>query len=394
MVFPNEVINIIENLESHGYFAWAVGGCVRDMLIARTPKDYDIATNCPPVIVCALFPKCVITGAAYGTVTVITPTMPVEVTSFRQESDYHDSRHPKTVIHIDDIKTDLSRRDFTINAMAWNPHQGVFDPFCGKKDLENRLVRTVGDAQLRFEEDALRILRCLRFSSELDFDIHPLTLDAVQRLAPNLSKISTERIIKELCLLITGARPELLNILINAGGLAHCGFNRLINENLLALIPASKSLRLAAVMWLSLESFSLSKARRVLRGMRLDNKTINNVLNLLFALSRPLPKDKISLKHEFSILPPEQWKGLLSLRSVLLGEDTSDVSKLLQQVKDQPWNRSMLAVSGNDILRLGIEGEKVGAILTALVGEVIKSPDVNNKDLLLAIASKYVENNN
>ncbi|MDD3693149.1 MAG: hypothetical protein PHX02_04515 [Oscillospiraceae bacterium] len=391
MVFPNEVINIIKKLESYGYIAWAVGGCVRDTLIARIPKDYDIASNCPPASVCKLFPKCVVTGAAYGTVTVITPTMPVEVTAFRLESDYYDNRHPKTVIHIDDLKTDLSRRDFTINAIAWHPHRGIFDPFGGKIDLENRLVRTVGDAQLRFGEDALRILRCLRFSSELDFDIHPSTLDAVRSLAPNLSKISIERIIKELCVLITGARPELLKILIDAGGLAHCGLNRLNNANLLALIPASLPLRLAGLIWLSLENFSLTEARRVLRGMRLDNKTINNVIRLLIALCRPLPKDKVLLKHEFNILPPEQWKGLLSLRSVLLDEDTSDVSRLLQQVKDQPWNRTMLAVSGNDILRLGVKDKKIGAVLTTLVDEVIKNPSLNNQDILLNIASKYVK---
>lgn len=387
MDFPKEIINIIRKIESAGYMAWAVGGCVRDSLLGRKPKDYDVASSCPPVTVCALFPRCVKTGAAYGTVTVLTPSMPVEVTVLRQESDYGDNRHPENIKHIDDIKTDLSRRDFTINAMAWHPRRGLSDPFDGQTDLNNRIIRAVGDANLRFGEDALRIMRCLRFSSELNFDIHPSTLEAAIRLAPSLSNISVERITGELCRLITGERPELLKTLIDAGGLAHCGLSDLQDASKLALLPPVKEVRLCGLMRLCRSGLP---AGQILRGLRLDNKTIHNVCALLDALDRPLPQDAVSLKRAFSLLPPEHWEGHMFLRSVLFNENTSHVLKLAEKIKKQPWNRSMLAVSGNDIKKLKISGRQIGDILSFLLEQVIVNPQLNTKRRLIEIAKEHI----
>ena len=386
MVLPGDVISTIERLEAAGYEAWAVGGCVRDSLIGRAPKDYDIASLCPPAIVRALFPRCVKTGEAYGTVTVLTPSMPIEVTIFRLESGYRDNRHPQSVSPASDIEIDLSRRDFTINAMAWHPKRGLCDPFGGQGDLESGIVRAVGDPYVRFSEDALRILRCLRFASQLDFDIDSNTLEAVKKLAPSLESISVERITAELNRLLTGERPELAAILIESGGLAHCGIRQINNPSLLRKIPSSLPLRLAALLWLGLDDLSNTNIQSFLRRLRMDHHTIHSVGSLLSLMRNPLPTDAVALKWAFSILPPDRWEGLLAMRSVLTGEDTDKVSYLLKEVSRQPWNRAMLAISGDDLLKLGYNGRQVGRVLSLILEQVLYDPELNTKERLLKIA--------
>ncbi|MDD2362969.1 MAG: hypothetical protein PHH84_08470, partial [Oscillospiraceae bacterium] len=280
MILPNDVMNIIETIESAGYEAWAVGGCVRDSLLGLDPKDYDIATSCPFAVISTLFPRTVKTGEAYGTITVLTPSIPVEVTVFRLESDYIDARHPKKVLPAHDIETDLSRRDFTINAMAWHPKRGLCDPFGGKADLKRRMIRAVGDPDIRFKEDALRILRCLRFASELDFDIESNTQESVQNLAPTLKSISAERISAELRRLLAGVRPQLCALAIKYGGLADYGLEHIKQPQLLCRIPNSATLRLAGLLWLCMDDRSASKIQSILRTMRMDNLTIHRVKSL------------------------------------------------------------------------------------------------------------------
>ena len=208
IVLPNKVILIIENLRMHGFEAYAVGGCVRDSILAITPKDWDITTSARPEQIKRLFPRTVDTGIEHGTVTVLLGRESFEVTTYRVDGAYEDGRHPKEVRFTRRLEEDLKRRDFTINAMAYNDEVRLVDAFGGMQDLNRHLIRCVGDARERFSEDALRMLRAVRFSAQLDFPIEPATAEAIRQLAPTLSVISAERIQAELVKLLTSDHPE------------------------------------------------------------------------------------------------------------------------------------------------------------------------------------------
>ena len=205
---PKKVLFIINNLQLAGYDAFAVGGCVRDSILARKPQDWDITTSAKPEAIKEIFRRTVDTGIEHGTVTVMIGKDSYEVTTYRIDGAYEDSRHPKEVRFTNCLEEDLRRRDFTINAMAYNDDVRLVDVFGGMQDLNHHLIRCVGDPRERFSEDALRILRAVRFSAQLDFPIEPDTAKAVKELAPNLKNISAERIQTELVKLLTSPHPE------------------------------------------------------------------------------------------------------------------------------------------------------------------------------------------
>lgn len=205
---PKKVLFIINNLQLAGYDAFAVGGCVRDSILARKPQDWDITTSAKPEAIKEIFRRTVDTGIEHGTVTVMIGKDSYEVTTYRIDGAYEDSRHPKEVHFTNCLEEDLRRRDFTINAMAYNDDVRLVDVFGGMQDLNHHLIRCVGDPRERFSEDALRILRAVRFSAQLDFPIEPDTAKAVKELAPNLKNISAERIQTELVKLLTSPHPE------------------------------------------------------------------------------------------------------------------------------------------------------------------------------------------
>ena len=205
---PKKVLFIINNLQLAGYDAFAVGGCVRDSILARKPQDWDITTSAKPEAIKEIFRRTVDTGIEHGTVTVMIGKDSYEVTTYRIDGAYEDSRHPKEVRFTNCLEEDLRRRDFTINAMAYNDDVRLVDVFGGMQDLNHHLIRCVGDSRERFSEDALRILRAVRFSAQLDFPIEPDTAKAVKELAPNLKNISAERIQTELVKLLTSPHPE------------------------------------------------------------------------------------------------------------------------------------------------------------------------------------------
>ena len=205
---PKKVLFIINNLQLAGYDAFAVGGCVRDSILARKPQDWDITTSAKPEAIKEIFRRTVDTGIEHGTVTVMIGKDSYEVTTYRIDGAYEDSRHPKEVRFTNCLEEDLRRRDFTINAMAYNDDVRLVDVFGGMQDLNHHLIRCVGDPRERFSEVALRILRAVRFSAQLDFPIEPDTAKAVKELAPNLKNISAERIQTELVKLLTSPHPE------------------------------------------------------------------------------------------------------------------------------------------------------------------------------------------
>ena len=218
-IIPSDVLWIIDMLENRGYEAYAVGGCVRDCIMGEMPKDWDITTSAKPMEVKSIFRKTIDTGLQHGTVTVRKGGESYEVTTYRIDGDYSDGRHPDSVEFTSDLKEDLNlkRRDFTINAMAYNPKNGIIDEFGGIEDLERKIIKCVGIAHERFTEDALRILRAVRFAARFGFEIDDETLKAMEELAPNLELISKERIQAELDKLLVSSHPEMFRILYETG---------------------------------------------------------------------------------------------------------------------------------------------------------------------------------
>ena len=214
---PKHVNHIIHRLQEHGFDAYAVGGCVRDTLLGRVPQDWDITTSATPERVKQLFSHTIDTGIEHGTVTVMLEHVGYEVTTYRIDGEYEDGRHPKEVTFTDNLKEDLRRRDFTINAMAYNDERGLVDVFDGVGDLEHHVIRCVGDARERFTEDALRMLRAVRFAAQLDFSIEEETKEAVRLLAPTIAKVSAERIQMELVKLLCSGKPALLETAYDLG---------------------------------------------------------------------------------------------------------------------------------------------------------------------------------
>lgn len=214
---PGKVKCIIDTLEEAGFEAYAVGGCVRDSMLGRKPEDWDITTSASPWQVKELFPVTVDTGIKHGTVTVLIGHEGFEVTTYRIDGEYEDKRHPKEVLFTSDLLEDLKRRDFTINAMAYNDKKGLVDAFGGARDLEDKKIQCVGDPVERFTEDALRLMRAVRFSAQLGFSIEGRTKEVIPALAGNLADISEERIQTELVKLLVSGHPEELRTLYETG---------------------------------------------------------------------------------------------------------------------------------------------------------------------------------
>ena len=249
MNIPEPARKIIDRLNEHGYEAYVVGGCVRDMILKREPGDWDITTSARPEQVKALFTRTLDTGIQHGTVTIMVGKEGYEVTTFRVDGDYTDGRHPDTVTFTPSLEEDLKRRDFTINAMAYNHNTGLVDIFGGREDIEGKVIRCVGNPTERFTEDALRILRAIRFSAQLGFEIEDATRQAITQIAPNLVHVSKERIQVELTKLLLSDRPEAMKLVYETGISPYVSetFHKMgeMIGNMPVTVPAKKSLRWA-----------------------------------------------------------------------------------------------------------------------------------------------------
>ena len=282
---PAAAQEIVEKLCEHGYEAYLVGGCVRDMLLGREPGDWDITTSAKPEEVKAVFRRTVDTGIKHGTVTVMMGKEGYEVTTFRIDGDYTDGRHPDSVTFTPDLIEDLKRRDFTINAMAYNRDRGLVDAFGGRKDLEDGVIRCVGAAEERFTEDALRILRAIRFSAQLGFEIEEHTENAIKKIAPNLVHVSRERVQVELTKLLISPLPGRIRQVYETGISPWVSetFHRILEISggscfhIPSSVPAEKSLRWAVFM----RKCEPKEAVLVLKALKLDNDTIYRVKTLV-----------------------------------------------------------------------------------------------------------------
>ena len=384
---PYEVEWVIGKIRDAGYEAFAVGGCVRDTLLGRTPEDWDVTTSARPEAVKAIFERTVDTGLQHGTVTVLKNRKGYEVTTYRIDGEYHDGRHPDSVEFTPNLREDLKRRDFTINAMAYSHETGIVDEFGGMEDLKAGIVRCVGRPEDRFTEDALRLLRALRFSAQLGFEIEESTYAAIKTIAPNLAKVSKERVQAELTKLLLSAHPERILLLKETGLSAQIvpGFDAVFAPALfskLSRLPAEKSLRWAGFLLCQ----STKQAEAVLKGLKMDNETIGNVSRMIEGAKETLPLEKPAVRRAMSRYTPYQLEGALKLKELMGSPDAGEIRRLREEIIRDGDCVSLkeLAVKGRDLLEAGVErGPMVGEILNHLFDLVLLYPEKNDRELLL-----------
>lgn len=442
ITLPPYVDILIKQLEKSGFEAYAVGGCVRDSLLGKVPKDYDITTNALPKDMKHIFSdyRTVDTGIRFGTVTVISEGKPIEITTYRTDGIYSDHRRPENVEFSSSLAEDLKRRDFTINAMAFSEETGIIDLFGGENDLENGIIRAIGVPAERFNEDALRIMRGLRFASCGDLKIEPGTAEAIHECAPLLKKIAGERIAAELNQLICADCEDILREFYDVFAvfipeIDHChGFeqhtkyhNRDVYEHILATVSAIEPilpLRLAmffhdmakpAYFTMSSDGVGHFKghpkgsaviAERVLRELKYDSKTITEVTALVENHDIIIENRENLLKRYLNKFGEEL---LFHLIDVHIADDMGKAPQFMQRIETyraarqtvvhllemrECFSLKQLAVNGNDMKRLGLNGKEIGTMLESLLSEVIDEKCENDKTKLLEAAQRIRSNQN
>lgn len=438
---PEKAKYIIKTITEAGFEAYVVGGCVRDSILGREPGDWDITTSAKPEQVKALFRRTVDTGIAHGTVTVMLDKEGFEVTTYRIDGKYEDSRHPKEVTFTPSLTEDLKRRDFTINAMAYNEESGLVDIFGGMADIEHKTIRCVGEAKERFREDALRIMRAIRFSAQLGYTIEEQTKEAIKALAPTLEKISVERIQVELVKLIVSPNPDALRMAYDMGVTKvilpefdemmktpqnhphHCYHVGEHSLKAMEEVDADKVLRLAMLLhdigkpstltvdeegithFRGHEAVSAQMCRDILRRLRFDNDTISCVTRLVqyHDYGNDVTPDIRIVRRAVNKIGEDIFPMLLQVkRADILAqsdymreeklEKLSQWDTLYQRVvsEEQCVSLKTLAVSGNDLIQMGMKpGREMGEILHRLLELVLENPEYNKKEILLKKAFEY-----
>lgn len=441
IALPQKVMMIIANLQLHGHEAYAVGGCVRDSILARRPEDWDITTSARPEEIKKLFRRTVDTGIEHGTVTVMLGKDAFEVTTYRIDGAYEDSRHPKEVLFTNRLEEDLRRRDFTINAMAYNDEVRLVDLFGGMQDLNHHLIRCVGEPKERFSEDALRILRAVRFSAQLNFPIEPKTAEAVKELAPTLVNISAERIQAELVKLLISPHPERIWDAYELGitkvilpewdamvgveqNTPHHKYD-VARHTLYALknVKRDKILRLAMLfhdmgkpmMKTTDENgrdhfkghalVSEEIARKVLRRLKFDNETVKNVTRLVCFhdyrveatpqnVRRAMNRIGVDLFPYYLAIRLADVKAQSSYRKREKIENIVAMRELYQEIllNDECVTLRQLAVTGRDLMNMGMKpGVELGRMLNELLEYVIDDPKRNDKKHLCEYIKKKID---
>ena len=402
---------LLDTLHAAGYAAYAVGGCVRDSLLGRTAHDWDLCTSALPQQVMELFgtEQCIPTGLQHGTVTIKYGGQLYETTTFRTEGSYTDGRHPDEVQFVPDVREDLARRDFTINAMAYNEAEGLVDPFGGQKDLQNGLLRAVGEPQQRFAEDALRILRLYRFAARFGFALDAATARAARQLAPHLDCISAERIQEELAKLLAAPQP---GAYLEPAVLAVV-LPELTPENLTAAKPVVDACPAGEenlpVRWAALlGALGETDTRRVLKRLRCSNACIEETAVLVretagegvcgsFLLGHaPVHAGEVTIRQLLGRYGLRTVERLCALCAALHPQNTPDCALAAQRARQLEADGvccrvSQLAVNGRDLMAAGIPaGPALRRVLEALLDGVIRAEYPNEKPALLAAAQKMI----
>ena len=386
---PKRVLSVIETLENAGHSAYIVGGCVRDMLLMDDPKDFDVTTSAIPAEIKELFSRTVDIGIKHGTVAVIVKGEKIEVTTFRVDGKYLDSRRPESVSFTKNIEEDLSRRDFTINAIAYNPRSGFCDPFSGRKDIQNRLIRCVGKAGERFGEDALRMVRAVRFAATLGFEVDEKIIDCISRLKPRLSAVSIERISEETRMLLLGAHPEALIIAEQTGILPYMLIGGdLDTENLSDVVRQIKKCPKDYPMRFALLLSGICKNYcDVLVGSKLAGKVIKTVRIYLTYLHKEIKCDKYEIKKILRDMPIDLFDNLLTLKEIVTPNvSMNTVRHLKNEIVEarECYDLKCLAVKGEDLVAIGVKpGQQMGHTLERMLARVMRCPKMNDKEKLL-----------
>lgn len=432
IILPEKVKFIIDTLSRAGYEAYAVGGCVRDSILGRVPEDWDVTTSASPYQVKELFPRTVDTGIQHGTVTVMEGKEGFEVTTYRIDGDYEDCRHPKEVTFTASLEEDLKRRDFTINAMAYNEAHGLIDIFGGIRDIQQKIIRCVGSPVHRFTEDALRMMRAVRFAAQLGFAIEEDTREAIAELAPNLAGISAERIQTELVKLLVSDHPEEMRTVYETGmsrvflpefdnmmetpqnNQHHC-YN--VGEHSIAAmqnIRADKVLRLTMLLhdvakpvcktvdekgiyhFYGHPKMGAEMAEVILRRLKFDNDTIHRVAALIvWHDDRPALEEK-SVRRAISRIGLAQYPALFEVkRADALAKNYYKREEKLESIRryEEIYEEIMaehqcltlkdLAITGRDLIALGMEpGKEIGDMLKRLLEHVLEYPEDNTPEIL------------
>lgn len=377
---PPKTEYVIEQLENNGFEAYIVGGCVRDMLLGLVPFDFDVTTSATPDQIIRIFPKTVPTGIKHGTVTVIVDKEPIEVTTFRTESGYIDSRHPESVEFVTSLAEDLSRRDFTVNAIAYNRKSGIIDCFGSMRDLKNRTLRAVGAPSQRFSEDALRILRLFRFAATLGFCCEERTLAAALSQAKGLENISRERIAIELEKAVMGDNLKAITPLIENGALTFLGIKNCPDFNMLKRLDKKPQLVLFAFLYLA-----QCDVVSVLESLKESNNIKKYSADMLTLLSLEMPKSKTDIKELLSRISSDTVSDFIELKEVITHQNLDTLKKHLNEIinNKEPYLISHLNINGEELKALGISGKKIGETLELLKNYVINDPENNTKEKLL-----------
>lgn len=432
---PEKVHKIIDTLEEAGFEAYAVGGCVRDSILGREPDDWDITTSAKPEEMKRLFPRTVDTGIKHGTVTVLLGGEGFEVTTYRIDGAYEDGRHPSEVTFTASLKEDLRRRDFTINAMAYNERSGLVDLYGGLADMENQVIRCVGNARERFDEDALRMLRAVRFSAQLGYRIDEATGEAVKALAPNLQKISAERIQVELVKLVTSPHPDYLRKAYELGITAqilpefdlcmetpqrhkhHCyDVGEHILHSMLGVGP-DKVLRLSMLfhdigkpqtLTVDPDGTTHNKrhpfegekiTRKVLRRLKFDNDTTDKVTKLVLYHDYDIAPTEAGVRRAVNRIGEDIFAMIFTVRRADIAAQSdymreeklakvAYIEKLYGEIstRGDAVTLKELAISGKDLIAAGMPpGRQIGETLSALLERVLDDPSLNKPEILLKL---------
>jgi tRNA nucleotidyltransferase (CCA-adding enzyme) len=442
---PKHANYIIKTLQHYGYEAYVVGGCVRDAILGKEPADWDITTSAKPLQIKSIFQKTVDTGLKHGTVTVLMEKEPFEVTTYRIDGEYEDHRRPNEVTFTTNLREDLMRRDFTINAMAYNEKDGLVDLFGGMEDLQKKVIRCVGNPDDRFDEDALRMLRAVRFAAQLGFEIEAPTMDAIRRKYGFLKDISAERIQVELTKLLVSDHPEKLKLAYELGMTSiflpefdammktpqdnpHHKYN-VGDHTIEALkrVDADKVQRLAALLHdvgkpdtrstdaEGIDHFyghyekSGEKSEEILRRLKYDNQTIKSVRHLIewhdFRWDDESYAGMAKVRRMVSKVGIDYFEPLLKLQRADIQAQSSYLQDKKLKTLDEVWeiyrevkeNHDCLTVKdlnidGITLIRNGIPaGKQMGVILDRLLDMVIEEPKLNQRDILLELAKKIYD---
>jgi tRNA nucleotidyltransferase (CCA-adding enzyme) len=436
---PKDAVFILNLLEQNGFEAFVVGGCVRDSMIGRNPQDWDITSTAKPMEVKELFPKTIDTGLKHGTVTVLLNSIAYEITTYRIEGKYINNRKPESVEFTNSIEADLSRRDFTINAMAYNPSKGLIDPFEGIEDIKEKQIKAVGNALQRFDEDALRMLRAFRFSAQLGYRIEKDTLEAIKHQCHLINNISGERIRDELNKILlanpmtfellhsTGILKEILPELDTCFSTPQKHPYHIFNVGMHSLNAACNIEQSSLLRWTMLlhdigkpcvkttdnkdidhfymhQKISAEKAELILHRLRFDNSSISKIKRLILEHDRQIGDNEKSVRKAVAAIGVDLFDAWLQVRIADISAQNPDkaierfeyldmVKAIYQKIllEKQCLTLKDLAVSGKELVELGIpQDKKLGEALQKLLNTVLEQPEMNDRDKLLELAKKLM----